>query len=176
MNITDDFRDKLYEILDDLSVGDVRFGVIKTFYEDNVHKLYDELLDLLPENKMKKLETVLQRVGVKLFLYYLYMYRNVVKPFFKETDDRECMECAIWFDTNIHLVIVDKLQNCSVMEMKFDVAFKGTTQKNTDYEEFLTDLYSLGECYGFKVAVRGGPPLRFLNKYELEELNNETFN
>lgn len=170
MNITDDFRHILYEILDDMSVGDVQFGVIKTFYEDNVHKLYDELLDLLPENKMKKLETVLQRVGVKLFLYYLYMYRNVVKPFFKDTDDRECIEWAMWFDTNIHLNIYTQLQDYSVMEMKFDVAFQGITQKNTDYEEFLTELYSLGERYGFKVAVQGGPPLRFLNKYELDEL------
>ena len=62
------------------------------------------------------------------------------------------------------------------MEMKFDVTFQGTTQKNIDYEEFLTELYSVGERYGFKAAVQGGPPLRFLNKYELEEMNNEAFN
>lgn len=81
--MTDDFRDKLYEILDDLSVGDVPFGVLKTFYEDDIHKLYDELIDALPDDKMEKLEVVLQRVGIKVFLSYLYMYRNVVKPFFQ---------------------------------------------------------------------------------------------
>ena len=126
MNITDNFKNTLYEILDEMSVGDVQFGVLKTFYEDDdVHKLYDELFCVLPDDKMQKTETVLQRVGVKMFLYYLYMYRNVVKPFFKDTDDRECVEWARWFDTNIHLNIYTKLQDYSVMEMKFDVAFQG---------------------------------------------------
>lgn len=173
MNITDDFRNTLYDVLDDMSVGDVQFGVLKTFYEDNVHQLYDELFYMLPDDKMQKIETVLQRVGVKLFLSNLYMYRNVVKPFFKETDDRECIEWAIWFDTAIHINIIDKLQECSVMKMKFDITFQGIAQKNIDYEEFLTELYSLGERYGFKAAVQGGPPLRFLNKYEFEELKND---
>lgn len=175
MPITDDFKNKLYEILDDMSVGDVQFGVLKTFYEDDIHKLYDELLYLLPDDKMQKIETVLQRVGVKMFLYYLYMYRHVIKPFFKETDDSECIQWAIWFDTNIHLNIDNKLQECSVLEMKFDVTFQGIVRKNIDYDEFSTELHSLGERYGFKVAERGGPPLRFLNKYELEEINNEAF-
>jgi hypothetical protein len=172
MNITDNFKNMLYEILDDTSVGDVQFGVLKTFYEEDVHKLYDELFCMLPDDKMQKLETVLQRVGTRLFLADLYRYRHVVKPFFKDTDDRECIEWAIWFDTNIHLNIYNKLQEYSVMEMKFDVTFQGIAQKNMDYEEFLTELYSFGERYGFKVAERGGPPLRFLNKYELEEINN----
>lgn len=170
MLIAGNFKNTLYEILDDMSVGDVQFGVLKTFYEDDIHKLYDELLYMLPDDKMEKIETVLQRVGVKMFLYYLYMYRHVIKPFFKETDDRECIQWAIWFDTNIHLTITDKLLECSVMEMKFDVIFQGIAQKNIDYEEFLTELYLLGERYGFKVAEQGGPPLRFLNKYELDEL------
>lgn len=175
MNITDDFKNTLYEILDDMSVGDVQFGVLKTFYEDNVHQLYDELLDTLPEDKMKELDAVLQCVGVKMFLYYLYKYRNTVNPCYSPTENKECIMLAYMFDNRIRLAMFDKLHEVSVTKMKIKVTFDGVAQHNINYSAFTTELYALAKRYSICITSFETPPMRFLNKYELEEMKNEAF-
>ena len=170
MNITDDFKNTLYEILDDMSVGDVQFGVIKTFYEDDVHKLYDELLDTLPEDKMKELDAVLQRVGVKMFLYYLYKYRNTINPCYSPTEDKKCIRLADMFDNRIRLAMFDKLHGLSVARVKINVTLDGVAQQGIDYADFTTELYALAKRYRLYVTSFDVPPMRFLNKYELDEL------
>lgn len=172
MNITDDFRNTLYEVLDDISVGDVQFGVLKTFYEDDVHKLYDELICTLPDDKMEKIETVLQRVGVKLFLYYLYKYRNTIYSCYLPTEDEECIKLTYMFDNRIRLAIFNKLQELSLTNMKIEVTFEGIVHHNISYNDFITELYALAKRYSLDVSSFETPPMRFLNKYELEELNN----
>lgn len=131
MNLTDDFRNTLYEMLDDMSVGNIQFGVLKTFYENDVYKLYDELIDTFPDDKMKKLETALPGIGSKMFLYYLYTYKNKVNLCHSPTEDKECINLAYLFNNCIQLAVSDKLQKLSFFE---------------------TSL------------------MRFLNKYELDEL------
>jgi len=170
MNVIDDVKNMLYEILDDMSVGDVQFGVLKTFYENNVHKLYDELIELLPDDKMQKLETVLQRVGVRMFLYYLYKYRNTVNPCYSPTEDKECIKLAGMFDNRIRLAVFDKLHGLSVTRMKIEVTFEGIVQRNVDYTDFTTELYALAKRYGLVISSFNNPPMRFLNKYEIDEL------
>lgn len=176
MNITDNFKNMLYEILDDISVGDVQFGVLKTFYEDDVHKLYDELIDTLPEDKLKKIDTALQRVGSKMFLYYLYKYRITIDPSSQSTEDKDCIKLAYLFDNRIRLAVFDKLHELSSTKMKVDVTFEGIAQHNINYTEFTSELYALAKRYGLEVSSFNNPPMRFLNKYELEEMNNEAFN
>ena len=170
MHITDDFKNTLYEILDDMSVGDVQFGVLKTFYEDDIHKLYDELLYMLPDDKMEKIETVLQRVGSKMFLYYLYKYRNTVDPCYLPTEDEECIKLTYMFDNLIRLAMFDKLHKLSVAKMKINVTFEGAAQHNIYYNDFTTELYALAKRYQLYVTSYDVPPMRFLNKYELDEL------
>lgn len=116
MNLTDNFRNTLYEILDDVSVGDVQFGVLKTFYEEDVHKLYDELINTIPDDKMKKLETVLSGVGSKMFLYYLYKYQNKVNLCHSRIVGKECINLAYMFNNHIQLAIANKLQELSFFE------------------------------------------------------------
>lgn len=176
MNLTDDFKNRLYEILDDMSVGDVQFGVLKTFYEDDVHKLYDELINTLPDDKMEKIETVLQRVGSKMFLYYIYKYRNTVDPCYLPTEDEECINLAYMFDNRIRLAMFDKLHEVSVTRMKIKVTFEGIVQHNIYYNDFTTELYALAKRYSLDVSSFENPPMRFLNKYELEEMKNEAVN
>lgn len=116
MNLTDDFRNTLYEILDDLSVGNVQFGVLKTFYEEDVHKLYDQLLYTIPNDKMKKLETVLPGIGSKMFLYYLYTYKNKVNFCHSRIIGKECINLAYMFNNCIQLAVSNKLQELSFFE------------------------------------------------------------
>ena len=170
MNITDDFRNKLYDVLDDISVGDVQFGVLKTFYEDNVHVLYNELIDTLPDDKMKELDAVLQCVGVKMFLYYLYKYRNTVNPCYSPTEDKECIMLADMFDNRIRLAMFDKLHELSVAKVKINVTLDGVAQHGIDYANFTTELYALAKRYRLYVTSFDVPPMRFLNKYEIDEL------
>lgn len=170
MHITDDFKNTLYEILNDMSVGDVQFGVLKTFYKDDVHKLYDELLDTLPDDKMKEIEAVLQRIGSKMFLYYLYKYRDTVDPCCSPTEDKECIKLAYMFNNRIRVAMFDKLHELSVAKMKIAVTFEGVTQHNIYYNDFTTELYALAKRYHLYVTSFDVPPMRFLNKYELDEL------
>lgn len=173
MRITDAFKNRLYEILDDMSVGDVQFGVLKTFYENDVHKLYDELLNTLPDNKLQKIEIVLPRVGVKMFLYYLYKYRNTVDPCYLPTEDEECIKLTYMFDNRIRLAMFDKLHELSVAQMKINVIFEGINQPNISYNDFTAELYTLAKRYSLDISSFENPPMRFLNKYELEEIKNE---
>lgn len=173
MNITNAFKNTLYEILDDLSVGDVQFGVLKTFYEDDVHKLYDELIDTLPDDKLKEIDTALLRVGSKMFLYYLYKYRNTVDSCYLPTEDKECIKLAYMFDNRIRLAMFDKLHEVSVTRMKIDVTFEGIVQHNISYTDFTAELYALAKRYSLDISSFETPPMRFLNKYELEEINND---
>lgn len=170
MRITDNFKDTLYAILDDISVGDVQFGVLKTFYENDVLKLYDELIDTLSDDRLKELDTALQRVGIKLFLYYLYKYRNTIYPCYLPTEDEECIKLTYMFDNRIRLAIVDKLHEVSVTRTKIDVTFEGIIQPNISYNDFTVELYELARRYCLDVSSFETPPMRFLNKYELDEL------
>lgn len=169
MNITDTFKNTLYEILDDMSVGDVQFGVLKTFYENDVHKLYDELVGTLPDDKIKELEAVLQRIGTRLFLAYVYRYPNTEDPY-SPTEDKECIKLAYMFNNRIRLAMFEKLHELSVAEMKINVTFEGAAQHNIYYNEFTTELYALAKRYHLYVTSFDVPPMRFLNKYELDEL------
>ena len=170
MHITDNFKTMLYEILDNLSVGDVQFGVLKTFYEDTVHQLYDELLDTLPEDKMKELDAALQRVGVKMFLHYLYKYRNTVNSCYSPTDDKEYIMLADRFNNRIRLAMFEKLHGLSVAKVKINVTLDGVAQHGIDYADFTTELYALAKRYRLYVTSFDVPPMRFLNKYEIDEL------
>ena len=138
-----------------------------------MHKLYDELIDTLPENKMQKLETVLQRVGSKMFLYYLYKYRITIDQSSLSTEDKDCIKLAYMFDNRIRLAMFDKLHELSSTKMKVDVTFEGIAQHNINYTDFTSELYALAKRYGLVVSSFNNPPLRFLNKYELEELKND---
>lgn len=168
--MTEDFRHTLYDVLDDLSVGDIQFGVLKTFYEEDVHKLYDELIDTLPEDKMKGLDAILQRVGVKMFLYYLYKYRNTVNPCYSPTEDKECIGLADMFNNRIRLAMFEKLHGLSVANVKINVTLDGVAQHGIDYADFTTELYALAKRYRLYVTSFDVPPMRFQNKYEIDDL------
>lgn len=170
-----DFRNTLYDILTDMSVGNVPFGVLKTFYEDNVHQLYDELIDTFPNDKMKDLEDVLQRDGSKMFLYYLYLCKNICTVDYSDlpTENKECIKLVCVFDNHIQFTVFKKLKELSLLKIKIDITIEGTVQPNANYTEcFNAELHDLIKRYGLEVTRFDNPPIRFLNKYELEELEN----
>ena len=77
------------------------------------------------------------------------------------------------FDNRIRLAMFDKLHELSSTKMKVDVTFEGIAQHNINYTDFTSELYALAKRYGLVVSSFNNPPLRFLNKYELEELKND---
>lgn len=170
--MTDALKKNLYDILDDISVGDVPFGVLKTFYEEDTHVLYDELIDMLSEKVVKSCDYALQKKGTKMFLYYLYKYRNTIKPVYKKIEDVECIDAAVCFDNHIRVSIVDLLQKKSLIRISIKTSLEGIMQKEIDYDNFSKELSELGNRYGLKVTSFNVPPMRHMNKYELEEENN----
>lgn len=168
--MTDTLKKDLYDILDDISVGNVPFGVLKTFYEEDTHVLYDELIGMVPDTCIVECEHALQTKGTKMFLYYLYTYRNTINPD-KKIEDVDCNDAAIWFNNHIHVSIFDLLQKKSLIKIKIETSFEGKLQKQIDYENFSKDLEELGNRYGLKVTSFNIPPTRYMNKYELEEEN-----
>lgn len=170
MNITDDFRNKLYEILDDLSVGDVPFGVLKTFYEDDVLVLYNELIDTMSNECIIACEHALKITDVRMFLYYLYTYRNTVNSVYKKTENIDCIVAACLLDNHLRVSVINLLQKKSLIRIKIETAFEGILQKQIDYENFYKDLEELSNRYGLKVTTFNVPPMRHMNKYELDDL------
>lgn len=173
--IEDELRNILYDILTDVSVGDVPFGVLKTFYEDNIHQLYDELIDTFPNDKMKDLETVLQRDGSKMFLYYLYLCKNVGTVDYCDLpeENKECIRLACVFNNHIQFTVFKKLQELSLRKIKIYITIEGTVQPNTSYTDISAELFDLVKRYGLEVTRFDNPPIRFLNKYELEEIKHD---
>ena len=174
--IEDELRNTLYDILTDVSVGDVPFGVLKTFYEDDVHKLYDELIDTFPNDEMKELETVLHRDGSKMFLFYLYLYKNtgtLVDTRDLPEETKKCIKLAAVFDNHIQLTVFNKLKELSLRKMKIDITLEGFVQPNVNYTDFSAELHEFAKRYGLEVTRFDNPPMRFLNKYELEEIKHD---
>lgn len=171
----DELRNTLYDVLTDVSVGDVQFGVLKTFYEDNIYQLYDELIDTFPNDKIKDLETVLQRDGSKMFLYYLYLCKNVGTVDYRDLpeENKESIRLACVFDNHIQFTVFKKLQELSLRKIKINITIEGTVQPNASYTDISAELHDLVKRYGLEVTHFDNPPIRFLNKYELEEKKNE---
>ena len=63
-----------------------------------------------------------------------------------------------------------KLHKLSEAKMKINVTFEGAAQHNIYYNDFTTELYALAKRYHLYVTSYDVPPMRFLNKYELDEL------
>ena len=169
--MTDTLKKDLYDILDDISVGDVPFGVLKTFYEEDVHVLYDELIGTMPNDCVIACEHALKTNGVRMFLYYLYKYRNTVNTVYKKTEDIDCIDAACLLDKHLRVSVTNLLQKKSFIRIKIETTFEGKLQKQIDYENFSKDLEELGNRYGLKVTTFNVPPMRHMNKYELEEEN-----
>ena len=159
--ISEEFRKLLYDLLSKYSVGNVSFGVLKTFYEDE-HVLYDEIIEQLPANLMPLIETALKEDGVHVFMMHIVEAGDT----FNNLTDTEYM-----FDRQVSLIIFDMLTEKSKFIMRANITIEAIVSKPIlQYQQTAIDKINdaLSE-YGFKVTKFETPPMRFLNKEEYDE-------
>lgn len=171
--ISEEFRKLLHDLLDKYSVGNVSFGVLKTFYEDE-HVLYDEIIDKLPKNRMGMVETALKEDGVHVFMMHIIEAGDE----FNNLKILGHVSAEFWFDQQVSLIIFDMLSEKSKFRMRANITIEATVSKQTPrFQQTVIDKINdaLSE-YGFKVTKFETPPMRFLNKEEYDEYmedNNE---
>lgn len=163
--ISEEFRKLLHDLLDKYSVGNVSFGVLKTFYEDE-HVLYDEIIEKLPKNRMEMVETALKEDGVHVFMMHIV---EAGDAFYNLTD------IEYWFDRQVSLIVFDMLTEKSKFKMCCNITIEAIVTKSIpQFQQPVIDKINdalndaLSE-YGFKVTKFETPPMRFLNKEEYDE-------
>jgi len=170
-NLTDTFRKYLYDVLKDYSVGHVPFGVLKTFY-DKEEDLYDELIEKLPGRGKYDLEKSLREHGVRVFLMYMYKYRDTLHMKIDPKDDEDCVYDALWLHNQLTIIIFKLLGEKSVLKMKVEISVEHICdavipeQATVNLTETINS--ALAEI-GFKVTNINVPPMRYLNKEEYDE-------
>ena len=172
-NLSDTFKKYLYDIFKDYSVGHVPFGVLKTFYEKE-EDLYDELIEKLPGRGKYDLEKSLRERGVRVFLMYMYKYRDTcnmqIDP--KDKEDEDCILNAIWLHNQLTVIIFKLLGEKSVVKMKVEISVEHICDTVIPEQAAvnLTEIINgaLAEV-GFKVTNINVPPMRYLNKEEYDE-------
>lgn len=164
--ISEEFRKLLYELLDKYSVGNVSFGVLKTFYEDE-HVLYDEIIERLPKNRMGMVESALKEDGVHVFMMHIVEAADV----FNNLKNLGHVSAEFWFDHQVSLIIFDMLTEKSKLRMCANITIEAIVSKQIPrFQQTIIDKINdaLSE-YGFKVTKFEIPPMRFLNKEEYDE-------
>lgn len=164
--ISEEFRKLLHDVLSNYSVGDVLFGVLKTFYEDE-HVLYDEIIDELPKDHMPLIETSLKQDGVYVFIMHIIEDEDA----FNNLKNIRHADTGFWFGRHVSQIVFDKLMEKSKLKMCSKITIEGIPSNIVPkFEQLLIDKINdaLSE-YGFKVTKYETPPMRFLNKEEYDE-------
>ena len=168
IEISDEFRKLLYDLLSKYSVGHVSFGVLKTFYEDE-HVLYDEIIDELPKDHPSLVETALKlkQDGVHVFMMHIVEAADA----FNNLKNLGHVSAEFWFDHQVSLIIFDMLAEKSKLRMRSNITIEAIVSKQIpQFQQTVIDKINdaLSE-YGFKVTKFETPPMRFLNKEEYDE-------
>lgn len=164
--ISEEFRKLLHDLLDKYSVGNVSFGVLKTFYEDE-HVLYDEIIDALPKNRMDMVEKSLKEDGVHVFMMHIVEAADA----FNNLKNLGHVSAEFWFDHQVSLIVFNKLMETSKLRMCANITIEAIVSKQIpQFQQTIIDKINdaLSE-YGFKVTKYETPPMRFLNKEEYDE-------
>lgn len=167
--ISEEFRKLLHNLLSNYSVGDVLFGVLKTFYEDN-HVLYDEIIDELSKDHkdhMSLIETALKQDGIYVFIMHIIEAADA----FNNLKNIKYVDTAFWFDRHVSQIVFDKLMEISRLRMRSNITIEGIPSNIVpNFDQLLINKINevLSE-YGFKVTKFETPPMRFLNKEEYDE-------
>lgn len=164
--ISEEFRKLLHDLLSKYSVGNVSFGVLKTFYEDE-HVLYDEIIDALPKNRMNLVETALKKDGVHVFMMHIVE----AEVTFNNAKDLRQVTAEFWFDRQVSLIVFNMLTEKSRLRTRSNITIEAIVSKQIpQFEQTIIDKINdaLSE-YGFKVTKFETPPMRFLNKEEYDE-------
>lgn len=166
VEISEEFRKLLHDLLSKYSVGNVSFAVLKTFYEDE-HVLYDEIIERLPKNRMGMVESALKEDGVHVFMMHIVEAAEA----FNNLKNLDHVTAEFWFDQQVSLIIFDMLTEKSKLRMRSNITIEGIVSKQTPrFQQTIIDKINdaLSE-YGFKVTKFETPPMRFLNKEEYDE-------
>lgn len=164
--ISEEFRKLLHDLLSKYSVGNVSFGVLKTFYEDE-HVLYNEIIERLPKNRMNMVETALKQDDVHVFMMHIVEAADA----FNNLKNLDHVSAEFWFDQQVSLIIFDMLTEKSKLRTRSNITIEAIVSKQIPrFQQTIIDKINdaLSE-YGFKVTKFETPPMRFLNKEEYDE-------
>lgn len=167
--ISEEFRKLLHDVLSNYSVGDVLFGVLKTFYEDE-HVLYEEIINELSKDHtdhMSLIETALKQDGIHVFIMHIIEAADA----FNNLKNIKHVDTAFWFDRHVSQIVFDKLMEKSKLKMCSKITIEGIPSNIVpNFDQLL--INKINEVlfeYGFKVTKFDTPPMRFLNKEEYDE-------